>query len=224
MTPQPETRRWIRQQVDLPVSVRCVANMSVPPVCGRAMEISEGGMAVYAGVDLKPNDLMQIEFQAPSRTQVTGIVRNRSGYCFGLEFLTPLPVGIEDPSLPRRPNGAKPKPAEPPVLSSEAIRLNEARMAKGSAVAYLVLARVLQNAGKPDEARKALERGLVYLAESRNANLKAKELEMKRLRDQIEVLRSVAPVLQESQSRGAIDPRIAGILRALPKVLDRKIK
>src|SRR5579884_172680 len=140
MTPQPETRRWIRQQVDLPVSVRCVANMSVPPVCGRAMEISEGGMAVYAGVDLKPNDLMQIEFQAPSRTQVTGIVRNRSGYCFGLEFLTPLPVGIEDPSLPRRPNGAKPKPAEPPVLSSEAIRLNEARMAKGSAVAYLVLA------------------------------------------------------------------------------------
>jgi hypothetical protein len=223
MSPHSETRRWVRQQVDLPVSVRCVANASVPPVCGRATEISEGGMAVYAGVELKLNDLMQVEFQAPSRTQVTGIVRNRSGYCFGLEFLTPLPVGIEEQSA-RRPIGGKPQSTEVPVLSSESIRLNEARMAKGSAVAYLVLAKVLKNAGKLDEARKALERGLVYLAESRNADLKAKELEMKRLRDQIEVLRSVAPVLEESQSRGAIDPRIAGILRALPKVLNRKNK
>lgn len=219
-----ETRRWTRQQVDLPVSVRCVSNLSGPDVRGRATEISEGGMAVYVGVDLKPNDLMQVEFQAPSRTQVTGIVRNRSGYCFGLEFLTPLPVGIEEESSSRRPIRANPQSTDAPALSSEAIRLNEARMAKGSAVAYLVLARVLQNAGKADEARKALERGLVYMAESRNANLKAKELEMKRLRDQIEALRSVAPVLQESQSRGAIDPRIAGILRALPKVLGRKNK
>jgi hypothetical protein len=73
------TRRWQRQEVDLPVCVAGFNGTSGPVVCGRATEISEGGMAVYAGVDLKPNDLMQIEFQAPLRTRVTAIVRNRSG-------------------------------------------------------------------------------------------------------------------------------------------------
>src|SRR5207245_5269222 len=59
-------------------------------VAGRGTEISEGGMAVFAGVDLKPYDLMELEFEAPSRARVIAVIRNRSGYCFGLEFLTPL--------------------------------------------------------------------------------------------------------------------------------------
>ncbi len=53
-------------------------------------------MALYVGSQLEPGDLMEVEFEIPHRTRVTGIVRSRMGYCFGLEFLTPLVAG--DPS------------------------------------------------------------------------------------------------------------------------------
>ncbi len=36
---------------------------------------------------------MWVEFEIPHRTRVAGIVRSRVGYCFGLEFLTPLQAG-----------------------------------------------------------------------------------------------------------------------------------
>jgi hypothetical protein len=52
--------------------------------------MSEGGMTLYAGVPLKPGDLMDIEFQTPGGARIAAIVRNRMGFCFGLEFLTPL--------------------------------------------------------------------------------------------------------------------------------------
>jgi hypothetical protein len=43
-------------------------------------------MELYAGVDLQPDDLMEIEFQISEKIRVVGIVRSRSGFCFGLEF------------------------------------------------------------------------------------------------------------------------------------------
>ncbi|MDE3195261.1 MAG: PilZ domain-containing protein, partial [Acidobacteriota bacterium] len=64
---------------------------------GRGIEISEGGMALYAGLPLKPGDFMDIEFQTAGGARITAVVRNRTGFCYGLEFLTPL--------------GADPKPA-----------------------------------------------------------------------------------------------------------------
>jgi hypothetical protein len=215
------TRRWQRQEVDLPVCVAGFNGTSGPVVRGRATEISEGGMAVYAGVDLKPNDLMQVEFQAP-RTRLTAVVRNRSGYCFGLEFLTPLPVdgeqNISTRQSPRDPASAP----EPNLTSPAAQRISkEAQVAKGSAVAYLVMAKVLQNAGKQAEAQKALEQALVCFVQSRNAHLKAKEIEMNRLRAQIDALRTVTPLLQDSQRQDRVDPRVADILRALPTVLNQ---
>jgi hypothetical protein len=69
--------------------------------------MSEGGMTLYAGVPLKPGDLMELEFQTPGRTRIAAVVRNRTGFCFGLEFLTPL--GTENP-----------RPAAPPPASSPA--------------------------------------------------------------------------------------------------------
>jgi len=83
-------RRWQRQAIDLPLGIAIVNGPFKQMIPGRATEISEGGMALYAGVNLKPGELMEIEFQIPGRRSVTGIVRSRTGYCFGLEFLTPL--------------------------------------------------------------------------------------------------------------------------------------
>ena len=48
-------------------------------------------MALHASVGLKPGDLMQIQFPTSSTLRVTAVVRNRTGDCLGLEFLTQLP-------------------------------------------------------------------------------------------------------------------------------------
>jgi hypothetical protein len=84
------TRRWSRHPVELPVRVFPRGGDSKLTVQGRGIEMSEGGMTLYAGVPLKPGDLMDLEFQMPGGTRIAAIVRNRTGFCFGLEFLTPL--------------------------------------------------------------------------------------------------------------------------------------
>jgi len=83
-------RRWARQISDLPVRVIHRKQNDEIVVSGRGTEISEGGMALYAGISVEPGDMMEIEFQMPQRKRVSAVVRNRSGYYFGLEFLSPL--------------------------------------------------------------------------------------------------------------------------------------
>jgi hypothetical protein len=106
-------RRWTRQISDLPVRVYYQKQDDEIVVSGRGTEISEGGMALYAGLSLEPGDLMEVEFQMPLRKRVSAVVRNRSGYYFGLEFLTPL----EPP---------EPKTTHPPLSTSHPSRKNEA--------------------------------------------------------------------------------------------------
>lgn len=73
----------------LPVAYSGMSRMVVP---GLATEISAGGMALFAGIILKPGYLAEIEFRAPANTRLPGIIRNRACYCFGLEFVNPLPI------------------------------------------------------------------------------------------------------------------------------------
>lgn len=114
------TRRWPRHPVELPVRVfpRADAKLTFQ---GRGIEMSEGGMTLYAGAPLKPGDLMDIEFQMPGGARIAAVVRNRMGFCFGLEFLTPLSgespktVAVRKPVSPERsaaPADRNPVPAE----------------------------------------------------------------------------------------------------------------
>jgi hypothetical protein len=53
-------------------------------------EVSEGGMALTAGVELSPGDLVDVEFTPPYSglpIRHRGVVRNRTGYRYGIEFL-----------------------------------------------------------------------------------------------------------------------------------------
>jgi PilZ domain len=59
-------------------------------VSGRGTELSRGGMALHACLSLEPGDPIEVDFQTPSKLQIAGIIRNRIGYRFGVEFLTPL--------------------------------------------------------------------------------------------------------------------------------------
>jgi hypothetical protein len=92
MAASSSTRRWDRLPVDLPVKVLTSKGFSTTVVEGRGTELSQGGMVLYAGVLLDPGDLLEIEFDTPIRSRMTAIVRSRAGFCFGLEFITPLPA------------------------------------------------------------------------------------------------------------------------------------
>jgi len=83
------TRRWPRHQVDLQVHVVLRNGESTVFVPGRLIEISKGGLALFAGIHLQPGDPVEVELPAPY-FRVKGMIRSRDGYCFGIEFSTSL--------------------------------------------------------------------------------------------------------------------------------------
>jgi hypothetical protein len=89
------TRRWTRHHVNLPVRIIALNGILTTPVTARGSEISRGGMALYAPVALKPGELMQLQFPTSKPSGVNAVVRNRTGECLGLEFLTQLPPDDE---------------------------------------------------------------------------------------------------------------------------------
>lgn len=92
MPNSPANRRWDRLPVDLPVRVVTSKGFSTTVVAGRGTEMSEGGMVLYAGIMLNPGDLLELEFDTPINSRIPAIVRSRNGFCFGLEFIAPLPA------------------------------------------------------------------------------------------------------------------------------------
>jgi len=59
-------------------------------VQGRGNELNEGGLALFAGVELAVNEQIAVEFTPPYSGQpmrARAVVRNRSGYTYGVEFL-----------------------------------------------------------------------------------------------------------------------------------------
>jgi hypothetical protein len=90
MAPQGPRRRWERHAVDLPVQIGIYSDGEKVLVPGRVTELSEGGMLLYAGISLKAGDLLEVEFELPAPHTVQAIVRTRTGYSFGLEFVEAL--------------------------------------------------------------------------------------------------------------------------------------
>jgi hypothetical protein len=103
------TRRWQRYPGGLPVRILPCSRLPAIAVTGRGTGLSQGGMALYAGGDMKPDDLVEVEFPTPQRLKVMAAVRNRNGHYFGLEFLARLhgqPSGLRKnrpPAFPKPP-------------------------------------------------------------------------------------------------------------------------
>lgn len=91
--PQPgytKMRRWPRYRINVPVRVVVQRPDKTVIVSGRGMELNEGGMALFAGVELRVGQRVEIEFTPPYSGQplrVRGVIRNRNGYNYGSEFL-----------------------------------------------------------------------------------------------------------------------------------------
>jgi hypothetical protein len=82
------TRRWPRYPTDLEIRIVAVNGKRTSPVLARGSEISRAGLALRASIAVKTGDLMQLQF--PTSKRVIAVVRDRSGDCLGLEFLTQL--------------------------------------------------------------------------------------------------------------------------------------
>ncbi len=84
----PVARRWTRHKLDVPIRVIVHLEEKSRVISGRGKEISEGGMAVFAGVELRLGDKIEVEFTPPygGPIRVQGIIRNRNGYSYGVEF------------------------------------------------------------------------------------------------------------------------------------------
>jgi hypothetical protein len=87
---QRHTRRWPRYHLDVPIRVIVHTARKTTVIVGRGNELNEGGIAVTAGVELRLGDETEIEFTPPysnSPIRIRGVVRNRSGYRYGMEFV-----------------------------------------------------------------------------------------------------------------------------------------
>ncbi len=83
-------RRYPRYKLEVPVRViaRRVHKTSI--VQGRGNELNEGGMAIFAGMELTVDEEVAVEFTPPysgDPIRVRAVVRNRSGYTYGVEFI-----------------------------------------------------------------------------------------------------------------------------------------
>jgi len=86
----PTPRRFPRYTLKVPV--RVIAQKSGHPVIvqGRGDELNEGGLAVFAGIELKVDEEIAVEFTPPYKGQpirVRCVVRDRQGYNYGVAFL-----------------------------------------------------------------------------------------------------------------------------------------
>ena len=161
----PNTRRWPRHPVKLPVRIITANDISEITVPGLTTEISQGGMALYGGVPLQPGDLMQVEFETSNRLRVAASIRDRNGYCFGLEFLGLLET--------ERAEGARPDFAE--MADSEA---------ESRAIGFEV-----RPAATPVRLPLQEDEMLALFLERHEAYLHERESEIKRLRYEIQEIR-----------------------------------
>jgi PilZ domain len=164
----PNTRRWLRHPVKLPVRIITANDSSEIAVPGLTTEISQGGMALYGGVPLQPGELMEVEFQTSNRLRVAASIRDRNGYCFGLEFLGLLPSDSAENSGPD--------------FAGMVGRID-------GSVKSRALASDIHSC--PSPARVACEEDeiLALFLERHEAYLRQRELEIKRLRYEIEEIR-----------------------------------
>ena len=149
-------RRWTRHPVNLPARILAHNGLNTV-VPARATEISEGGLALYAGMPMETGDIAEIEFQAPQRSKILGVVRHRTGYCFGVEFLTPLSSDNDITSGMQW--------AAVNLVRVTADVADKVKLAENGVAAFSLLQRVLSSAGKPEDAQQAGHKAVILRGE-----------------------------------------------------------
>jgi transposase len=84
-----QTRKFERQKVDLPILIVVPMHDRTKIVQARGNDVSENGLAFFAGIELRIGDNIFIEFTPPysnKPVRVPATVKNRRGYKYGIQF------------------------------------------------------------------------------------------------------------------------------------------
>lgn len=85
----PSVRRWKRCRADIPILVIVQREKKVLIVNGRGKSLSDGGMAMFAGTELRLGHQVAVEFTPPYSSlpiRLDATICTRTGYSYGLEF------------------------------------------------------------------------------------------------------------------------------------------
>jgi hypothetical protein len=88
-----DKRRWERRLVDIPVRVVADDLKGTDAILGRGTKMSAGGICFFALANLAIGAQIEVEFAdsyCAAPTRVSGVVRNRQVYLYGVEFLIDL--------------------------------------------------------------------------------------------------------------------------------------
>ncbi len=91
-TAQPQQRRWERYQVKIRTKVTLNRNGETLSFHGEAADVSQGGLRLFMPRELEPGIILLLEFSLPYNSRVMairGLIRNRSGFSYGVEFMRP---------------------------------------------------------------------------------------------------------------------------------------
>ncbi|HEV2118073.1 MAG TPA: PilZ domain-containing protein [Terriglobales bacterium] len=86
-----EARRYPRYNVNMRVAVQVFREGVVDSLWGRSNEMGQDGMSATLTGELQPGEVVSLEFTLPANvnaTKLRAIVRYRSGFRHGFEFLT----------------------------------------------------------------------------------------------------------------------------------------
>jgi PilZ domain-containing protein len=85
-------RRWQRFHFDVPIRLVFENGRDTRVAEGRGTELNEGGLGLYAGIELEIGDQVEVELTVPFyglSLKLQGVVRNRpgNGYYYGIQFV-----------------------------------------------------------------------------------------------------------------------------------------
>ena len=88
-------RSWQRFRLSLPVRLIVARDNATRITDGRANDISDGGLLLFAGFEVSLGDSVFVEFTPPfsgEAVRVRGVVRHRRGYHYGVQFYSETPA------------------------------------------------------------------------------------------------------------------------------------
>jgi len=87
-----QQRRWERYQVKIRTKITVNLNGETSCFHGEASDVSQGGLRLFMPRQLEPGIIVLMELSLPYNSQVMairGLIRNRSGFSYGVEFVSP---------------------------------------------------------------------------------------------------------------------------------------
>ncbi len=87
-------RRWERHAVTIPVTVSLLVDGQRSKLRAQASDVSKGGLSLFTTREIAIGASLQLDFVLPYSSaplMLRGVVRTRTGFNYGIEFINPSP-------------------------------------------------------------------------------------------------------------------------------------